>query len=726
MVGVAATDGEDLSDIVRSPETPDLSIVIVGYRSLEPLRECLPSIRETAGPGVETILIDNASGDGTAAFVEREFPEVRYFRNSTNVGYSRAVNQGIREALGRYVLVLNPDIKVLPRALERLLRFMDERGDAGIAAGKLLNADDTVQDSCRRFYTFWTLILRRTFLGRVFSRSPALRRYLMADFDHDHSREVDWVIGACMMVRKEALSDIGLMDERFFLYFEDVDWCYRTWKSGWKVYYVADAVMKHRYARESAKRGPSKQLVAHMISLFHFYEKWGKVAYLMKRHRTAIRRGVLLVSDVVAINGAFTLSYLLRSSLKGLLSKPMFGVNVYAPFIVFSNIVLLVSFALVGLYDRRTEREDGPDILLRATRATAVAAVMLMASTFLASQTVYSRVLVGVFCVLTILIVTLLRMALRAAHRAVQAGSFDLRRVVVVGQGPDAERTAGRILGRHGAGYDLVGLIESDGGRGSGSGVPVVGTLDALPSLLEEQRIDEVIFADPTLSNDRIADFLLRTRHSQVDVKMLSGFSDILTLRARVEEFLSLPIVSFEREALLRAGAGLKRTADAAGSVLLLALWAPALGVMSVVTVVSGRGAPLETVERVGRNRARFGMYVLRPSVDGGALRRFAVRHGLSTFPQLLNVLVGDMSLVGPRPLAPEEEAGLGERDAMRLDARPGLTGPSVPVGPDEREAGGAATRDIETYYVQSWSLGGDVRILLRWIGRCLTGRCSA
>ena len=708
---------------MRSDDALDLSVVTVGYRSREALRGLLTSIGDTAGPGVETLLIDNASHDGTAEMVRADHPWVRLYENGANVGYSRAVNQGIRDSRGRYVLVLNPDVRVTPGALGELVRFMDRHRDAAIAGAKLLNEDGTLQESCRRFYTFWTLILRRTFLGRLFPNARALRSYLMADFDHSHSREVDWVLGACMMVRKEALDDVGLMDERFFLYFEDVDWCYRAWKSGWKVYYVAEATMEHAYARESARKMPSRLLLAHVVSLFHFYDKWGKVAYWMRKNRTALRRGGLILSDLVSINGAFALAYLLRSSLRGLLAKPMFGAGVYGPFLIFANIVLVFTFALFGLYDRKTEREDGPDILLRSTKATAVAAVMLMASTYLASQTLYSRVLVGVFCVLTVALVTLLRMGLRGVHRAVQAGSFDLRRVVIVGTGPEAERMAARIARHAETGYDLVGVVDTGGPRAA-LGMPVVSTLDGLPELLDEQRIGEVVFADPDLSNDRIADFLMRTRKSPVDVKMLSGFSEVLTLSARVEEFLDLPIVSFEREAMLRTGAGLKRLIDIVCATLLVILWSPALAVTGLVTGVTGRGAPISKQERVGRDGATFSMYRLRETQRPSALRRFITRHGLSSAPMLLNVLKGEMSLAGPRPLSREEASGLDAGASLRFDARPGIASPITRVA-DEEGSVSRAEREIGMYYVQSWSLGADVRVALRWMGRCIAGRCG-
>lgn len=703
----------------------DLSVVIVGYNSRENIAACLTSLERhpAATAATETVVVDNNSSDGTAELVRENFPGVRLLENRENLGYSRAVNQGIRETEGRYVLILNPDVTVLPEALDRLVAFMDSHPVAAIAGAKLLNEDGSVQESCRRFYTFWTLILRRTFLGRIFRNGRTIRRYLMRDFDHNESREVDWITGACMMVRRTALADVGVMDERFFLYFEDVDWCYRTWRSGWKVFYIADAVMRHRHARESARRGISRQLLAHLLSLLHFYEKWGRVLYRMRRYRGVIRRALLLASDVVAVNGAFALSYAIRSGLRGLLQKPMFGVHVYGAFLVFANIVLVFSFALFGLYDSRTEREDGPDILLRAARATVVAAIILMASTYLTSQTIYSRVLVGFFCLLTILLVTVLRVVLRKAHAAIRAGSFDLRRVVVVGRGATARAIAGRILQNPELGYDLVGLIDS-GREDEHSGVPVIGDLDALPHLIEEQRIAEVVFADPGLSKDRLADFLLAARRSSVDVKMISDLTEVLTQRARVEEFLDLPVVFFEREALLRAGAGVKRLLDLAGALVLLALWSPILAVMAVAAGSSPGGGPLDFEVRVGLGGRRFEMLTLRRSERRGSLRRFVRRHGLDRFPRLLNVVRGEMSFVGPEPLAPDEAERLEDKARLRLDARPGICGLSgvSPLGPLASAGDSAA---LEVYYVQNWSLAGDLKILLRWVTRCLRGRCE-
>ncbi len=345
-----------------------------------------------------------------------------------------------------------------------------------------------------------------------------------------------------------------------------------------------------------------------------------------------------------------------------------------------------------------------------------------MASTFLTSQTLYSRVLVAAFCAITVILVAVFRVVLRNMHRRLRAGRFDLKRVAIVGGGADAERLARRIVSHREIGYDLAGLVSTGGGPRP-TGFPMIGTFEDLPRLIEEQRIGEVIFADPSLSNEDVADFLLTARRSTVDVKMVSGLAGILTQRARVEEFLDLPVVSFEREALLKTGAGAKRALDVVGAILLVIVWAPFLGVTALVNAVRGR-APFERSPRAGRDGTRYEMLVPNETTRPSPLRRFLTRHGLSRFPAILNVVAGEMSFVGPKPVAPERFDSFDTRERLRFDARPGLTGLSE-VSAEDGDGSTDEGRALDVYYVQNWSLGGDLKILLRWLARCVGGRAG-
>ncbi|MEW6685353.1 MAG: glycosyltransferase [Candidatus Edwardsbacteria bacterium] len=253
-----------------------LLITIVNYNTSALLEECLTSIyRNPPRCNFRVCVVDNASKDRSVEIVKENFPKVELLLNFKNLGFAKACNQAIRLIQSKYVVVLNPDVKVLPKAFEELIKFMEKNPEVGICGAKLLNVDGSVQYSARRFYKLKVLILKRTFLGRLFPENRSIREHLMSDWDHREAREVDWLLGTCLMVRRKAIEEVGGMDECFFLYFEDVDWCYRMSKYGWKVFYVPQAEMFHRHLRESAGRGFTWLKSVHFRSLLKFIFKYG-------------------------------------------------------------------------------------------------------------------------------------------------------------------------------------------------------------------------------------------------------------------------------------------------------------------------------------------------------------------------------------------------------------------------------------------------------------------
>lgn len=202
----------------------------------------------------EIIVVDNASEDESAAFLRSDFPEITVVEREENGGFAAGVNSGLEVARGRFVLLLNPDIVVDPGSVTKLYEYMQEHSDVGIAGGKLMSPNGKLQYSCYRFYRPMTILYRRTRLGNTRAGREEIDRFLMKDYDRSVVRDVDWLQGSCMMVNANAIKDVGIMDESFFMYFEDVDWCRRFWKKGWKVMYVPDATFSHFHQRGSAKR----------------------------------------------------------------------------------------------------------------------------------------------------------------------------------------------------------------------------------------------------------------------------------------------------------------------------------------------------------------------------------------------------------------------------------------------------------------------------------------
>jgi GT2 family glycosyltransferase len=225
----------------------DLSLILVYYKAREHLRACLPSLPAAcAGLSYEVIVVDNASADGVADEVRREFPHVRWIENSENVGFARGVNRGLAVAGGRAIALLNPDTIVEPGAFATLVRHLDASPGTGAVGPKILDPDGSIQLSCRRFPTHWTgLFNRYSLLTRLFPNNPWSRAYLMLDFDHASTRAVDWISGACLVTRRDVVERVGPMDEAFFLFNEDVDWCRRMHDAGYDVVYLPEARCMH-------------------------------------------------------------------------------------------------------------------------------------------------------------------------------------------------------------------------------------------------------------------------------------------------------------------------------------------------------------------------------------------------------------------------------------------------------------------------------------------------
>jgi GT2 family glycosyltransferase len=282
----------------------DLSVVTVNYRSLEPLLACLASMPAAAsGLSRETFVIDNEKGSGVRAALEARFPEVRVIENQENVGYARAVNQGIRASAGEFVLVLNPDCELRAGSLATLAEYLRAHPRAAIAGPKILNPDGTLEYSARSFPTHLTFLFNRySLLTRLFPGNPFSRRYLLTDWDHASVRGVDWLSGACLLVRRDAIEHVGPMDEAFFMFNEDVDWCRRMKLAGHDSVYVPDAVVMHHVG---ASRG---KVSARVIYGRHR----GMIHYFHKHHPTHPLLAVLADSLIMARAGLMIAANTLR------------------------------------------------------------------------------------------------------------------------------------------------------------------------------------------------------------------------------------------------------------------------------------------------------------------------------------------------------------------------------------------------------------------------------
>lgn len=249
----------------------DLSIIIVSWNVKTLLAACLRSV--AAGQGdlaLETIVVDGASADGSAAMVAAQFPWVRLIACDENVGFPRGNNIGIEKAAGRHILLLNPDTEVVGDALSVLVAYLDGHPEVGGVGPMLLNPDGSVQSSRRRFPTLLTGLLESTWLAPA--GPGVLRRYYAQDLPDDAEADIDWVVGACLMVPRQVSAQVGGMDEAYFMYSEELDWCRRIKDAGWKVRYLPSAKVIHHEGKSSEQAVTARHINFQRAKLRYFYK----------------------------------------------------------------------------------------------------------------------------------------------------------------------------------------------------------------------------------------------------------------------------------------------------------------------------------------------------------------------------------------------------------------------------------------------------------------------
>lgn len=253
----------------------EISIVIISWKMRDLLKKCLETIYHfTKDITFETIVIDNNSQDGTSEMVEKEFPQVKLIKNLQNKGVAPARNQGIKETRGKYILILDADMELIDNSIKKLYDFMESTKDAGLVGCKLIDQNFKLQHSCKRFPTLRAFLFRRLEWIDFIRNSRTLRYHTMQDWEHNEIKEVDYLIGACQFFRRDVIDKIGMYDDNIFYGPEDIDFCLRVWKSGWKVYYYPFTSIIHHEQRITKKNLFSKISFKHFAGIFYLYRKY--------------------------------------------------------------------------------------------------------------------------------------------------------------------------------------------------------------------------------------------------------------------------------------------------------------------------------------------------------------------------------------------------------------------------------------------------------------------
>ncbi len=307
LAGDAALLARNVSATVVEEARPDISVIVVNWNTRDYLAECLTSIvsdrgvalaREDGGvvqPGqasAEVIVVDNASDDGSVAMIAAQFPQVRLLANDRNLGFAAANNQAIAQARGRVLFLLNPDAYVRPGALQALVRFLERRPQAAAVGPNVLNPDGSWQAAVFRFPTLWDLFCEAVFLSVLFPRSRLFARKEIGGFKRNHVREVDWIQGCALAVRREVWDAVGPFDEGYWMYVEELDWCRRASQQGYRLYFTPAAQVVH-YGKRATAKARSSVLPLGFRSHFRYFRKFdGPGTELAVRGITLLQMGL--------------------------------------------------------------------------------------------------------------------------------------------------------------------------------------------------------------------------------------------------------------------------------------------------------------------------------------------------------------------------------------------------------------------------------------------------
>lgn len=727
-----------------------LSIIIVNYNSRELLKNCLHSIQSTVEiQEVEIFVADNDSLDGSVEMVRDNFPEVEIIANDSNIGYSKAINQAIRPSLGKYILILNADTIVMPGAIQTLLSFMENNPDCGVAGPKLSYPDGKLQYSCRTYQTVKTTLFRRTFLGRIFPKSKVLRDHLMLDWDHCSEREVDWLQGSVLMLRRWAIDRTGPMDERYFLYFEDVDLCYRMKIAGWKVCYVPQAEVIHYYRRASyGKSLFNRDLFVHLTSMLRYHDKWSKILYMAKRCMHILKFPSRISLDFVGILFSLRLAFSLRESIGLIESKPLYPIDIYyQPLMVFSICTLSIYY-FMGLYENKRHK-SWIDRLFSISKGILISCLVMILFHFFSEGyqhgLVYSRIVLVTFTIINILVTLFIHQSIHFLSRLLWRHGFNLRRSLIVGTDPTAIRIGKMLSAGPDLSYDLVGFISLPKNSKKPQHLQIIGDVENLVEICLRERIQEVVFVNVDEHFENIVLPLTKFRKKFINTRIISNDSESKVIDTRIKDFFGFPSLEFERGSYYYLTLGLKRLTDVFMALFSITLLSPLIFFIYVLLKVEGREV-FFTQKRVGKNGKEFPMYKFRSMFDDAErvkrhlenivtegpifkvkndprvtpVGRILRRYNLDEIPQLINVLKGHMSIIGPRPPLPEEVAAYDRWHEARLEIKPGITG-LWQVDKERKWKFDEMVR-LDIYYILNWSPLLDIKILIRTPGAILRG----
>lgn len=531
---------------------PEISIVIVNYNVKHFLEQCLMAIeRAKHNLAIETIVVDNASVDGSQTLLKKKFPQVRLIENHKNLGFGRANNQALKIARGKYVLILNPDTLIQEDTLQVLKNFLDEHPEASLVGCKLINPDGTFQIASRRSIpTPWVAFAKISGLSRIFPKTKIFGRYNLTYLSPEIESEVDILSGSLMMARKDALEKVGYFDEDYFMYGEDIDLCYKIKKAGGKIYYTPRTKAIH-YKGESTKKGEFSYITNFYSSMLIFIDKHFKDRYSIFV-KSILILGIYLRAVIAFLISFFkTITAVLFDFFIIILSiflaikfwLPHYPLTRFRIIFPVYTLVWLFSIYLSGTYHPRGKYH------IKQVIAGALVGFLLNSTfTYFFKQFAYSRVVILIAFGLIVFLLSCWRIIYRlVGPDSIKHPLSKLRRTIIVGAGKEGLRILKKLRTRPDIPYEVCGFVDFDE-KNVGKeidGTEVLATIKNIKDVIKIQKIDDVIFSSDRLSNKQILETISYASGTGVSFRIVPHELEYIIAKSSVDEIDTLPLLDF-------------------------------------------------------------------------------------------------------------------------------------------------------------------------------------
>ncbi|MFO7891302.1 MAG: glycosyltransferase [bacterium] len=566
-----------------------LSVIIVNYNVRPLLEQALSSIQKAVKDiSCEIFVVDNNSSDGSDVMIRKNFPEVNLISNNKNFGFSKANNQALKLAKGKYICLVNPDTIVQADTFTVSLEFLNNHDDVGALGCKIINPDGTLQLACRRsFPTPWVAFSKISGLSKLFPQSKLFGQYNLSYCDPDEIMEVDAISGSFMMVRKKTIDEVGFLDESFFLFGEDLDWCYRIKEKGWRIIYLPTTKIIHY------KGSSTKEAVFDSIKLFYqamqiFVNKHSKKGF------SVIPNWILLMG-IWLRGGMSFLTKLFKMISVPLIDLLFIQISLLLSIIIKFNdlqawysyalinciysTVWLISFFSTGLYTRRFKN------FFKALEGVTAGFLINASITFFLPQYAFSRQVFIVAAIFNSIFIPGWRILLFLATSSSENRFFNFissymfqKRVLIVGTDSLARTIMRRINERSTQKYNVIGFItpqKNDLLESSIAEKPVLGSLDDLKRLVIAHKINEIIFSPETIANKNLLNIIVDMKKLNIDFKILPESDEMIIGSTDIENFDEIPLVKLDYKIYRLSNLMLKRAVDLLVSFIFFPLLIP-------------------------------------------------------------------------------------------------------------------------------------------------------